>query len=98
MSHEVYEYNNNVEYMTCTPTQDIRPDQPVRFRGWFQGSGGGPIKVDFGDGTAKDNYQQYSELPHSFKKSGIHIVTAQCEAAGKPIVQKLKVVVSELPK
>ncbi len=81
--------------MTYTPTQDVRPDQPVTFRFWFQGNGGGPINVDFGDGAEKANYQQYSELSRSVQKAGIHIVTAQCEAGGKPIVEKLKVVVGE---
>jgi hypothetical protein len=80
-------------FMTYTPTQNIRPDQPVTFRFWFQGSGGGPIKVNFGDGTRIADYQSNTEVQHAFKKPGIHVVTAQCEAAGKPIMQKLKVVV-----
>ena len=81
-------------FMTYTPTQSIRPNQPVTFRFWFQGSGGGPIKVDFGDGTQVADYQSYTELQHGFKTPGVHVVTAQCEAAGKPIVQKLKVAVA----
>jgi murein DD-endopeptidase MepM/ murein hydrolase activator NlpD len=82
-------------YMSYTPTEEIRPDQPVRFRFWIQGSGGGPIRVDFDDGTRLENYQEYSEFQHRFKTPGIHVVTAQCEADGKPIVQKLKVVVDQ---
>ena len=81
-------------FMTCTPTQNVRPNQPVTFRFWFQGSGGGPIKVDFGDGTQLSDYRPYAELQHGFKTPGVHVVTAQCEAAGKPITQKLKVVVA----
>jgi hypothetical protein len=80
-------------YMTYTPTQDIRPDQPVNFRFWLQGNGGGPIAVEFDDGFKLENYQPYSEFQHGFKTSGIHIVTAQCQAGGKRIMQKLKVVV-----
>ena len=68
-------------YMTYTPTEDIRPDQPVRFRFWVQGNVGGPIRVDFGDGTKVEDYKPYSELSHRFKTPGIHVVTAQCEAA-----------------
>lgn len=81
-------------YMTCTPTQDVRPDQPVRFRFWPQGNLSGPIHVDFGDGTKLDDYKPYTEVSHHFQSPGIHIVTAQSEEAGKPIVQKLKVVVT----
>ncbi len=81
-------------FMTYTPTQGIRPDQPVTFRFWFQGAGGGPIKVDFGDAAIVQDYQSYAETQHSFKTAGIHIVTARCEAQGKSITNKLKVVVS----
>ena len=85
-------------FMTYTPTQDIRPDQPVTFRLWFQGKGGGPLKVDFGEGTQRADYQSYSELRHSFKTPGIYIVTAQGDAVGLPITQKQKVVVTATPK
>jgi hypothetical protein len=80
-------------FMTYTPTEKIQPDQTVSFRFWFQGRGGGPIKVDFGDGTELADYQPYSELRHGFRTPGIHVVTAQCEAVGNPIMQELKVVV-----
>jgi murein DD-endopeptidase MepM/ murein hydrolase activator NlpD len=80
-------------FMTCTPTQNVRPNQPVMFRFWFQGNGGGPIKVDFDDGTQVADYHSYTELQHAFKTPGVHVVTAQCDAAGKPITQKLKVIV-----
>jgi hypothetical protein len=80
-------------FMTYTPTLDIRPDQPVRFRFWMQGKTGGPIQVVFDDGTQIADYKQYSEFTHGFKKPGIHIVTAQCEVDGQPIAQRLKVVV-----
>jgi PKD repeat protein len=80
-------------FMTYTPTEDVRPDQPLRFRFWLQGSDAGPIRVDFDDGTQVLDYRSYAELPHSFRTPGIHIVTAQCQAAGKLIMQKLKVAV-----
>lgn len=85
-------------FMTHTPTLDIRPNQPVTFRFWFQGKGERPLKVDFGDGTQLADYQSYSELQHSFKTPGLHVVTAQCEAAGLPITSKQKVVVLAAPR
>ncbi|MCX6906507.1 MAG: PKD domain-containing protein [Verrucomicrobia bacterium] len=81
-------------FMTSTPTESLRPGQPVRFRFWFQGRGGGPMTVDFGDGTRLDDYRSYTEHAHGFQRSGIHIVTVRCEADGKPITNKLKVVVT----
>jgi len=81
-------------FMTHTPTQDIRPNQPVTFRFWFQGKGESLLKVDFGDGTQLADYHSYTELQHRFKTPGIHVVTAQCEAAGLPIMCKQKVVVA----
>jgi hypothetical protein len=84
-------------FMTCTPTQNLRPDQPVTLRFWFQGSGGGPLQVDFGDGTPAQEFESYAERQHRFRTPGIHVVTAQCEAEGKPIMQKLKIVVTSAP-
>ncbi len=84
-------------FMTYTPARDVRPDQPVTFRFWFQGDGGGPIAVDFGDGTHLADYESYAEVRHAFKTPGIHVVTAQCEAGGKPIMQRLKVLVTRAP-
>jgi hypothetical protein len=81
-------------FMTYTPTEDITPKKEVSFRFWFQGNGGGPINVDFDDGTQVADYQSYAELKHGFKTPGIHVITAQCEADGKPIAQRLKIVVS----
>ena len=82
-------------FMTCTPTEDIRPGRPVRLRFWFQGRGGGPIQVDFDDGTHVAGYQSYTELAHSFKAPGLHVVTAQTTADGMPVAQKLKIVVGK---
>lgn len=95
--------------MTYTPTADIPTDSPVRFRFWVQGKLTGPviigsrdgrglsdyiIRVDFGDGTKVDDYREYSELRHRFQKPGIHVVTAESREGGRPIVQKLKIVVA----
>jgi hypothetical protein len=82
-------------FMTCTPTEDIRPGQPVRLRFWFQGRGAGPIQVDFDDDTHVAGYQSYAELAHSFKTPGLHVVTAQTTADGMPVEQKLKIVVGK---
>ncbi len=84
-------------FMTYTPTEEVRPGQPLRFRFWVQGSGDEPIHVDFDDGTQVPDYPSYAELTHSFRTPGIHVVTAQCQAAGKPLMQKLKVVVQTAP-
>lgn len=84
-------------FMTHAPTEDIHPGQPVRFKFWFQGSGGGAMTVNFDDGSRITNYRSLTELVHSFNTAGIHVVTAQCEAAGKPITQKMKIVVSAAP-
>lgn len=81
-------------FMTHTPTQDLHPAQPVTFRLWFQGQGGGPIQVDFGDGTQLADYRSYAEVTHRFNTPGLHLVTAHCTAAGLPITQIQKVVVT----
>lgn len=81
-------------FMTCTPTENVRLGQPVRFRFWFQGKGGGPMTVDFGDGIRLDDYRSYTEHAHGFQRPGIHIVTARCETDGTPITNKLKVIVT----
>jgi len=82
-------------YMTHVPACDIVVDQPVFFRLWLQGISDGLIEIDFGDGTIIRNYVSYSEIQHSFKSPGIHIVTARSTVDGKPIMQKQKVVVSK---
>jgi hypothetical protein len=81
-------------YMSSTPTEDIRPDQPVRFRFWNQGNLVGPVTVAFDDGTKIENYKPYTEFSHRFKTPGIHVVTSRCDNEGKRIEQKLKIVVA----
>jgi hypothetical protein len=60
---------------------------------WFQGANGGPIRLEFDDGVRISDCHQYAELEHSFELPGVHILTAQCKAAGNPITAKIKVVV-----
>ncbi len=94
-SKEKPEQNMPQIFMTYTPTENIRPDQPVTFRFWPQGGGCGPIEVEFDDGFQIENYEPYSEFQHPFKTPGIHVVTARCQAGGKQIMQKLKVEVGK---
>jgi len=84
-------------FMTCSPTENVRPNQPVNFRFWFQGGDSSPITIEFDDGTKVTDYPSYAELSHRFTPAGIHIVTARCEADGKPIAQKMKVIVTPAP-
>jgi hypothetical protein len=84
-------------FMTYTPTEGILPNTPITVRLWFQGRGGGPISLDFDDGTRIADCKPYAELRHRFDKPGVHILTAQCEAAGNPITAKLKVIVDSAP-
>jgi hypothetical protein len=81
-------------FMTCTPTEGIRPNTPITVRLWFQGKGGGPISLDFDDGTRIADCKPYAALRHSFDQPGVHILTAQCQAAGNPITAMLKVIVT----
>jgi hypothetical protein len=90
--------------MTYTPTCDIPPGRPVLFRFWLQGplpplpkgEAGSLFRVDFGDGTAPADWQSGVELQHGFKKAGLYIVTATCQVAGNPVMQKQKVIVESV--
>jgi murein DD-endopeptidase MepM/ murein hydrolase activator NlpD len=81
-------------FLTYTPTEDLQPKTPIAVRLWFQGANGGPISLEFDDGERISDYQQYTEVQHSFDLPGVRILTAQCEAAGNPITAKIKVVVN----
>lgn len=80
-------------FFSISPSFGIRPGQAVHFRGWPQGGDAGPIRLDFGDGTALDDYQPFSEVKHYYEKPEIYIVTASAEKDGRPAMTKLKVVV-----
>jgi hypothetical protein len=84
-------------FLTYTPTEDLHPKTPIAVRLWFQGANGGPISLEFDDGVRISDYQQYTEVQHSFDLPGVHILTAQSKAAGNPITAKIKVVVNPAP-
>jgi len=80
-------------FMTYAPTQNVQPGTAVAFRFWYQGKGeGGPIRVDFGDGTVIEGYRSYDELRHAFTIPGVHVVTVHAEEAGYPMTSQVKVV------
>ena len=83
-------------FMSCTPTERIRPVQPVRFRLWPQGRITAPIRIDFGDGATHDGVPALTEVTHAFQSPGIHIVCAQSASGGRPVMQQLKVVVQQV--
>jgi hypothetical protein len=80
-------------FLTYSPSRELRAGQTVYFRGWPQGEDAGDIRLDFGDGRVIENYAPYSEVSHSFRSPGIHIVTAATSAAGVSVTQKVKVIV-----
>jgi hypothetical protein len=80
-------------FMTYISTEGLRPRTPISVRLWFQGANGGPISLEFDDGVRISDCQQPAELQHSFDLPGVHILTAQCKAAGNPITAKIKVIV-----
>jgi len=53
--------------------------------------------ITVGDSTRLTDYQEHTEVQHSFRTPGIHIATAQGEAGGHPITQEVKVVVTLAP-
>ncbi len=80
-------------FLTYSPSRELRAGQTVYFRGWPQGREAGAIRIDFGDGTVIEDYAPYSEVSHSFRNRGVHIVTATTTAAGLSVTQKVKVIV-----
>jgi murein DD-endopeptidase MepM/ murein hydrolase activator NlpD len=82
-------------FVTYLPSASVRVDQPVNFRLWPQGAEAQDIQVDFGDGTLVRDYRPYSALTHKFQDPGLHIVTVSATAAGRPVTQKVKVIVQE---
>ena len=53
--------------------------------------------MSFDDGAQISDYKSYTELTHSFNTPGIHIITARCDFEGKPIMNKIKVIVMPKP-
>jgi hypothetical protein len=83
-------------FLTCSPTRDVRAGMPVFFRGWPHGEEDiGPIRIDFGDGTAVEKYEPYSEVRHAFERPGLHFVTASASPGGRSVTGKVKVLVTD---
>lgn len=80
--------------MSYTPTENLRAKSPVSIRLWMQGTNGGPIELEFDDGTRIYDCGHVTELQHSFDLAGVHVLTARCQAAGNPITAKIKIVVN----
>jgi murein DD-endopeptidase MepM/ murein hydrolase activator NlpD len=80
-------------FFTVSPSLGVRPGSSVHFRGWPQGGDAGPIRLDFGDGTAWENYEPFSDVDHSYLEPGIYVVTGCAITDGRPAMTKLKVVV-----
>jgi murein DD-endopeptidase MepM/ murein hydrolase activator NlpD len=80
-------------FFSVSPSLGLRPGSSVHFRGWPQGGDAGPIRLDFGDGSVRENYEPYSDIEHSYAEPGIYIVTASAEKDGRPAMTKLKVIV-----
>jgi hypothetical protein len=82
-------------YLTQAPTRGVSKDQPVYFRAWPHGEEMQGIRIDFGDGTTVEDYESYAEVKHAFEKPGIHVVTTTAAWKGRPVTQKIKVMVRE---
>jgi len=80
-------------FMTHSPAREVRPGQEIGLRLWFQGEGGGPIEVEFGDNSGPADCASYQEIRHRYQAPGLYVITAQSAAAGLPVVQKQKVMV-----
>jgi len=80
-------------FFSVSPSFGLGPGGSVHFRGWPQGGDAGSIRLDFGDGTARDNYEPFSDVEHRYDKPGVYVVTASAEKDGRPAMTKLKVVV-----
>lgn len=80
---------------TCLPAGTGRVNQPISFRIWPQGLQVEQIRVDFGDGTLRDEYRPYSAVSHTFRSAGNHVVSVTGSAGDLPVMQKMNVVVEE---
>jgi len=80
-------------FFTVSPSLGVRPGDPVHVRGWPQGGDAGPIRLDFGDGTILRDYEPYADIEHRYEKPGLYLVTAVAGTAGRPAMEKIKVVV-----
>ncbi len=83
-------------FFTGWPSAGARAGEAVHFKGWPEGGTTGPIRVDFGDGTAAlEDYRPETDVEHVYAKPGAYVVTASAEAAGRPAIAKIKMVVEK---
>jgi len=80
-------------FFTVSPSLGVRPGSSVHFRGWPQGGDAGPIRLEYGDGTVRENYEPFSDVEHRYGEPGAYVVTVSAETDGRPAMTKLKVVV-----
>jgi hypothetical protein len=83
-------------FVTFSPAGEVPADYPVSFRIWPQSAPVADIRVDFGDGTIRENYRPFSAVTHRFAKAGVHVVTVTGTAGGLPVAQCVKVLVRQL--
>ena len=82
-------------FVTHTPADGLRVNEPVNFRVWPQGMPLESIAIDFGDGTVVADYRPYSAITHTFATPGLHVVTAIGKAGALPVTQRIKTRVRE---
>lgn len=81
-------------FVTCRPSEAVGVNEPVHVRIWPQGANVEAVQIDFGDGTAAQNYRPYSAITHKFAAPGVHVVTVTGMAGALPVTQKVKVLVN----
>jgi len=75
------------------PTRPI-VGQPIHFRGWVQTEEAKEkMTIDFGDGTVLENWTGFSNVEHSYKTGGIHVVTVHTTFNDMPVTEKAKVII-----
>ncbi len=82
-------------FVTHTPADGLRVNEPVNFRIWPQSMPLDSIAIDFGDGTLLADYRPYSAVTHKFDTPGLHVVTATGKTGALPVTQKIRIRVRE---
>ncbi len=80
-------------FLTYTPSRTVKVGDELLFRLWPQGGEVTAIRLDFGAEGAVEKVEPFTTVPHRFKTSGLHIVTATGKAGGLAVTQKTKVIV-----
>lgn len=78
-------------FATFTPCGEVHVGSPVHFRLWPQGRGVDSLRIDFGDGTALEDYVPYSAVTHIFRTPGIHVVKAAGRCGELSVMQQVRV-------